>query len=48
MLPLIIVFQKRLGYSIKKGRGQMSHSEKERDLEAQVFLKFFKFSKRGI
>jgi hypothetical protein len=32
----------------KKERGQMSHSEIKRDLEAQVLLKFFKFSKRGI
>jgi hypothetical protein len=59
MLPLIIVFQKKLGYSIKKKkekrkkerkkeRGQMSHSEIKRDLAAQVLLKFFKFSKRDI
>jgi hypothetical protein len=58
MLPLVIVFQKKLGYSIKKReekrerktkeRGQMSHSEIKRDLAAQVLLKFFKFSKRGI
>jgi hypothetical protein len=26
----------------------MSHSEIKRDLAAQVLLKFFKFSKRGI
>jgi hypothetical protein len=32
----------------EKERGQMSHSEIKRDLEAQVFLKFFKSSKRGI
>jgi hypothetical protein len=58
MLPLVIVFQKKLGYSMKKKkkkkegkrkeRGQMSHLEIKRDLEAQVLLKFFKFSKRGI
>jgi hypothetical protein len=32
----------------KRERGQMSHSEIKRDLAAQVLLKFFKFSKRGI
>jgi hypothetical protein len=32
----------------KKERGQMTHSEIKRDLAAQVLLKFFKFSKRGI
>jgi hypothetical protein len=32
----------------RKERGQMSHSEIKRDIEAQVLLKFFKFSKRGI
>jgi hypothetical protein len=48
------MFQKKLGYSMKKEerkkkeRGQMSHSEIKRDIEAQVLLKFFKFSKRGI
>jgi hypothetical protein len=56
MLPLVIVFQKEawVFYEKKrrkrkrKERGQMSHSEIKRNLEAQVFLKFFKFSKRGI
>jgi hypothetical protein len=56
MLPLVIVFQKKLGYSMKKRknkekrkeRGQMSHSEIKRDIEAQVLLKFLKFYKRAI
>jgi hypothetical protein len=46
MLPLIIVFQKKLGYSIKKRREkkrekkereQISHSEIKRDLASPSF-----------
>jgi hypothetical protein len=56
MLPLVIVFQKKLGYSIikkerkkrKRKRTNVPFRNKKRDLEAQVLLKFFKFSKRGI
>jgi hypothetical protein len=49
MLPLVIEFQKKLGYSIeKKERGQMSHSEIKRDLASPSFPQSFQVSRRGI
>jgi hypothetical protein len=50
MLPHVIMFQKRLGYSMKKKKERKTKVplKIKRDLAAQVSSQSFQVSKRGI
>jgi hypothetical protein len=51
MLPLVIVFQKKLGYSIKKKKKKRTNvplKNKKRDLASPSSLQILQVSKRGI